>query len=412
MNDANSLVVRNIGCLIGMAPDSPLTVQDAAVWIDRGVVRFAGPAGNLDQTACRGVATLDAGGGLVTPGLVDCHTHLVFAGNRADEWEERARGVSYEAIAARGGGIMRTVEATRAASRPTLLQLGRRRMRRALRHGITTLEIKSGYGLDLASEIKILEVARQLAEEGPVGVVPTFLGAHAVPPEARGQRDAHVDDLVSRWIPKVASEKLAEFCDVFCEGIAFSVEESERILRAGLAAGLRPKVHAEQLGRFGGAAMAARVGAVSADHLDFADESDLRALAKAGTVAVLLPGCAVTLGNLHFPDARPLLRAGLRVALSTDFNPGTSMTQDLLLMGTLAIRHMGMTVAEAWAAITCHAAAALGRGHRSGRLVPGFDGDLVVFDAVDAAEPFYDFSDPLVRTVVRRGAVCWNDPDA
>jgi imidazolonepropionase len=400
-----SLRVEGIGLLLTMAPGAPDGIPDAAVVIRDGAIAWAGPAADLDTASCADLPVLDAGGGLVTPGLVECHSHLVFLGQRSDEFAARAAGRSYEDIARRGGGIARTVAATRAGSRDALFAAALPRVRTALAQGITTLEAKSGYGLDLDTELRLLAVAADLDAATPVDVVPTFLGAHALPPEARDRRDAHVDAIVREWIPAVARQGIARFCDVFCESVAFTVDESRRILQAGLDHGLRPKVHAEQLGRTGGAALAAELGAVSADHLDHASPDDLAALAAAGTVGVLLPGGAVSLGRPRFPPAAPLREAGVRVALSTDFNPGSSVTQNLPLMATFAMAFMGMTAAQAWAAITTNAAAALGLDDRVGRVAPGYRGDLAVFHGADPLGPFYEWGGSRIARVVKDGRV-------
>lgn len=404
--NGGSLLVRRIGRLLTMdRPEDVEGIRDAAVVIRDGTVVFAGPEADLNRESVRDLPILDAEGGLVVPGLVDCHTHLVFAGSRADEFEARGAGLSYEEITRRGGGIMRTVNATRAASRDELFEGAIPRVWKALALGVTTLETKSGYGLTLESEVRILEVIRDLDRATPVDLVPTFLGAHAFPPEVRDRRVDHVRAIVREWIPEVASRGLARFCDCFCETVAFTRAEAEEVLRAGLDAGLLPKVHADQLSHSGGTRLAAEVGAVSADHLDFADRQDIEALARRGVVGVLLPGCAVSLGQTRFPEGAPLVEAGVKVALSTDFNPGSSMTQNLYLMGTLAMAYMGMTVAQTWAAVTCHAAEAVGLGHRVGRLVPGCDGDLVVFHGDDPRVPFYEFGGSHVARVVKRGVV-------
>lgn len=398
-----SLRIARIGRLLTMTPGDVQGIPSAAVVVRDGVITWVGPEELLDLATCDDLPVLDAGGGLVTPGLVECHTHLVFLGGRSDEFEARASGLSYAQIAQRGGGILRTVAATRAGSRQELFLAALPRVQAALVQGITTIETKSGYGLDLDTELRLLRVAADLDAATPVDVVSTFLGAHALPPEARDSRDAHVDAICRDWIPEVARRGLASFCDVFCESLAFSVDESRRILQTGLAHGLRPKVHAEQLARSGGARVAAELGAVSADHLDFASEEDAAALAAVGTVGVLLPGCAVSLGRPHFPKARPLIDAGMRVALSTDFNPGSSVTQNLTLMGTFAMAFMGMTAMEAWAGITTHAAAALGMDGMIGRVAPGYRGDLVVFHGDDLCGPFYEYGGSRVAQVVKDG---------
>lgn len=402
MKRSLSLYVRNIGHLLTMVPGQR-GIDGAAVVIRDGEVEYAGPESDVPRDAMRHLPSLDAAGGLVAPGFVECHTHLVFAGSRADEFEARALGLSYEEIARGGGGIRRTVLATRLASRDELFDLAVPRVRRLLAQGVTTIEVKSGYGLNLESERKILEVVRDLDLACSIDLVPTFLGAHAVPFEARDSREAHVDAICQEWIPAVAEAGLARFCDVFCESVAFTVDECRRVLEAGLAAGLRPKVHGEQLGRYGGARLAAEFHAASCDHLDHADARDREALAAAGVTGVLLPGCAVSLCKPRFPSGRALRDAGVAVALSTDFNPGSSVTLNLPLMGTFAMAFMGLTLAETWEALTCNAAAALDLGDRIGRLAPGYAGDLTVFHSPDPRDPFYDYGGSGVAAVVKRG---------
>ena len=405
MKPSGSILVHNIGRLLPLTDDR-FSIERAAVLVRDGLIEFAGPEEGLDLGKAADVPRLDAAGGLVTPGLVDCHTHLVFAGSRADEFEARCASVSYEEIARRGGGIRRTVAAVRQASMDELVREALPRVWRALSIGITTIEVKSGYGLDLASETKMLEAIRELDLATPVDLIPTFMGAHTFPPEAL-DREAHCRAIRDEWIPKVAH--LARFCDCFCDSIAFTPQECEEILEAGLAHGLRPKLHAEQLQRTGGAQVAARLSAVSADHLDHASGSDLLALARAGTVAVLLPGCAISLARNQFPDARRFLSAGVKVALATDFNPGSCVTQDLLLVGTMAMAFCSLPLRETWAAITAHAADALGLGDRVGRLAPSMQGDLVVFRGDEVVGPFYEWGGgPRVCAVIKRGLVVFN----
>ncbi len=404
--------IRDIGTLLTMdRPGDGDGVRDAAVVVRRGRIAWAGAARDLDPDLVRDLPVLSAEGGLVTPGLVECHTHLVFAGNRAGEFEARLSGRSYEEIAREGGGILATVRATRQAGDDELLRLAEDRARDFLEQGVTTLEVKSGYGLDLEQELRLLRVIDRIGRRVPLTVVPTFLGAHGIPPEGRGDRRAWVRDIRDRWIPEVARQGIARFCDVFCESVAFDAEESEEILRAGLRHGLRPKIHADQLSDCGGSALAARVGAVSADHLDRAPGPSLEAMARAGTVAVLLPGCMPALGRRDFPDARPLRRAGLRVALSTDFNPGTSPTRNLPLMGTFGMAWCGLTLWETWAALTTWAAAALGMDREVGRVAPGMAADLAAFRGEDPRGPFYEYGTSRVSWVMRGGCLAFRrDP--
>jgi len=345
---------------------------------------------------------IDAGGGLVTPGLVECHTHLVFAGSRADEYEARAIGVSYEQLAHRGGGILRSVDAVGNATEGELVSLAVPRALRFLASGVTTLEIKSGYGLSLEGELKILRAIREVGRRVPMTIVPTFLGAHAFP---RGvvDRDHHVDAIVNEWIPEVARQRLAMFCDVFCEKVAFSPMETRRILAAAVRHGMRPKVHAEQLSSSGAAALAAELSAVSADHLDHATDNDIAAMAAAGVVGVLLPGCPVSMCNRGWVHARRFIDSGMKVALSTDFNPGSSVTTNLPLMGTFGMSFMGMSAMEVWQALTVNAAAALGLRGDAGTLAVGAPADFVVFNCGDYRDPFYNYGASHVAHVVRNG---------
>lgn len=401
-----SLVVRKIGLLLSMVPGTDgAGVRDAAVVIRDGEVVWVGPEVDLPTPVYDGLPCVDAGGGLVTPGLVECHTHLVFAGSRSDEFEARVRGTPYQEIARRGGGIARTVAATRAASRDELVRLAIPRAWDFLGRGVTTIEAKSGYGLDLASELKILEAIRELQDATPAELVPTFLGAHAIPPEGRANREAWVRAIAEEWVPAVAQAGLARFCDVFCETVAFTRAEAELVLRAGLDHGLQPKVHADQLSASGGSMLAAEVGAVSADHLDCAPEAALPALSAAGTVGVLLPGCMVSMGRPRFPDARPLRAAGMKVAVSTDFNPGSSVTRDLPLMGTFAMAWMGLSLDETWSALTTCAAAAVGLEDRVGRVARGYQGDLAIWPGDDPCGPFYTYGGSVPDLVIKRGRV-------
>ncbi len=368
-----------------------------AVGVRGGTIAFVGPAAEAPEAA----ETFDVAGGLLTPGLVDPHTHLVFAGDRAGEYAERATGASYLEIARRGGGIARTMHATRAASVETLVALARPRLDQLLRCGVTTAEVKSGYGLTAADERKMLEVVRRLDAEHPVDLVATFLGAHTVPPDT--QRAAYLDAVVGEMIPAVAEAGLAEFCDVFVERGAFTVDEGRRVLEAGLRHGLRPKVHADQLSPGGGAELAAAVGAVSADHLEHVSRGGIEALAKAGTVAVLLPGAAMFLGSDDRAPARALAAAGVPVALSTDCNPGTCHSTNLLLMLTLGMSRLGLSPAEVLDAVTRHAARAVGREAVAGRIAVGRPADLAVFDVPTHRHLPYHFGMLPTRAVFKGG---------
>ncbi len=358
-------------------------------------------------------ARLDAAGGLVTPGLVDPHTHLVFAGTREAELRLRQRGAGYLEILAAGGGILSTVAATRAASADDLLAHGRRWLDAMLSHGTTTVEAKSGYGLDLPTELRLLEVAFQLGREGPIDVVPTYLGAHAVAPEFRARPDgaeAYVRHVVDVQLPGVAAQGRARFCDVFCEAGVFSADQSRRILQAARSLGLEPRLHADELAPSGGAELAAELGAWSADHLAAPSEAGIAALASAAegerpTVAILLPATTWFLMSDHFGPARELIERGVPVALATDFNPGTSPTPSLPLVMTVACLSLRLTPAEALAAVTVNAAHALGLGEEVGSLEPGRAADLVVWRVPNVDQLAYWPGADLVATVVKRGRI-------
>jgi imidazolonepropionase len=393
-------------CLRGSAMFVPGIVTDGSLVIRDGLIAWAGPAREMPAVSAseRDVNWIDASGKVVLPGFVDSHTHLVFAGSRADEFEQRLQGMSYQEITARGGGILRTVRSVRRCSKEELKTLARPRLERLLRLGVTTVEVKSGYGLTPADELKCLDAIAELNAEGPWELVPTFLGAHEVPPEYRADREGYIRSLCEVMLPEIARQRLADFCDVFCETGVFSIEESRRILNRARDLGLRLKLHADELTPLGGAELAAAVGAVSADHLLCITEAGIDALAKAGTVATLLPGTAFFLGVKYAP-ARRLIESGVAVALATDCNPGTCMTENLPLIGTMACTQMGMLPGEVVMALTLNAAAALGRSDRLGSLTPGKQGDAIVCDVADYREIFYHFGCNHVECVLKRGRV-------
>jgi imidazolonepropionase len=338
------------------------------------------------------------------PGLVDSHTHLIFAGSREDEWEQRLQGRTYQEISALGGGIQSTVEQVRRASREELKALARPRLRRLLEFGVTTVEVKSGYGLTPADERKCLEAVADLNAEGPLELVPTFLGAHSVPSEYRDDRAGYLRLLCDEMLPEVARCGLAEFCDVFCEAGVFSLAESRGLLRQAHSLGLKLKLHADELTPLGGAELAAELGATSADHLLCVSDAGIEALAKSETVATLLPGTAFFLG-VDYAPARRLIERGATVALASDCNPGTCPTENLPLVGAMACARMGLLPAEALQALTLNGAAALGRGGRLGSLAVGKQADLVVQSVPDYRHLFYHFGINHVWRVVKRGRV-------
>ena len=372
-------------------------IEDGAVVLRGRDVVWTGRS----AVAPAALRTIDARGRLVTPGWVECHTHLVFAGERETDYRRRAEGKSYQEIAAAGGGILSTVRATRDASEDMLIALALPRLKRFLARGVTTVEAKSGYGLDTETELKLLRALRRLDALTPVEIEPTFLGAHAIPPDDREHPARYAERVVKEMIPAVAQAGLARFCDVFVERGFFTVAQGRAVLEAGLAWGMGAKVHADQLSPGGGAELAAEVRAVSADHLDHASDGGLRAMAAAGTVAVLLPGAAMFLGDpIHRVER--FRAAGVRIALSTDFNPGTCPTDDLALMTTLGISQMKMTPEEVLAGVTTHAAAAVGRGDL-GSLEPGKQGDVVIWDAPTLEHLAWHFGTPHAATVIKAG---------
>ena len=364
-------------------------IEDGAFLVWDGRIEKVGKREEIMPLVKADCDVIDAGNRVVMPGFVDAHTHPVFAGNRANEFELRASGATYEQIALAGGGIRSTVRKTRAANEDELVAAGQRYAEWFLRCGTTTVESKSGYGLTVEDELKMLRAIRRLGEETPLRYVPTFLGAHVVPEEFKGDSGGYVDLIVEEMLPRVAAENLAEFCDVFCEAGAFTVEESRRILLAAKALGFKLRVHADQLSLSGGSALAAELGAVTADHLEQADESAIRHLQSAMVQPVLLPCSVLMIGSQKYANARAMIEAGLAVVVATDFNPGSSPVPSMLLALTLASTQMKMTPAEAITAATINAAYSLGRGKEIGSLEPGKRADFVIHDCDDYRELAY-----------------------
>jgi imidazolonepropionase len=364
-------------------------INDGAMLIRNGRIVQTGARGEIEPLIDADCEVVDAGKRVVMPGFVDAHTHPVFAGNRADEFEMRAAGKSYQEIAASGGGIRSTVLKTRAASEDELFVASRRYSEWFLRGGTTTIEAKSGYGLTLEDEMKMLRVIRRLDAKTPLRYVPTFLGAHTVPDEFKDNRPAYVDLIVNEMIPLVAREGLARFCDVFCESGAFDVDESRRILQAARAYGMGMRVHADQLSLSGGSRLAAELGATTADHLEYATRSEISMLKSANVQPVLLPASVLMIGSRRYPDARAMIDEGLAVVLATDFNPGSSPTPSMLLVLTLASTQMKMSPAEAITAATINAAYSLGLGDEIGSLETGKRADFVIHDCDEYRELGY-----------------------
>lgn len=366
-------------------------IADGAMLVCDARIEKVGARGEIEPLIGKDHEVVDAGGRIVLPGFVDAHTHPVFAGTRAGEFEERSKGATYQEIAARGGGIKSTVRATRSATVDSLLSSGKRYARWFLRSGTTTVEAKSGYGLSVEDELKILRAIKQLDQETPLRYVPTFLGAHDIPEEYRSRRAEYVSLLIEEMIPRVAEEKLAEYCDVFCEKNVFTTDESRAILLAAQSRGLGLRIHADQLSLSGGAKLAAELNASTADHLEHTDREGIAALKSAGVQPVLLPGSVYALGSSRYPAAREMIDGGLAVIIATDFNPGSCPTTSMLTVLSLASTHMKMTPAETITASTINAAYSLGRGNLLGSLEPGKIADFVLHDCEDYRELAYFF---------------------
>jgi imidazolonepropionase len=384
-------------------------IENAAIAVENGTIAWMGAASALPPQFAQWPRE-DLNGAWVTPGLVDCHTHLVYGGQRADEFAQRLAGVSYEEIARNGGGIVSTVRATRAASEASLFAQSAARLEPLLAEGVTAVEIKSGYGLELDAERKMLRVARQLGERYPVTVRTTFLGAHALPPEYAGRADAYIDEVCERMLPTLADEGLVDAVDVFCERIGFSIAQSERVFEAAARRNLPVKMHAEQLSNSGGAALAARYKALSSDHLEFLDEAGVAAMKEAGSVAVLLPGAYYFIRETQLPPLDLLRRYEVPIAISTDSNPGTSPATSLLLMMNMACTLFRMTVPEVLQGVTQHAARAFGDTQNHGMLAVGRPADFAVWQVQSLAELAYWIGRPLCTRVVRGGKTVFDRP--
>ena len=377
------------------------SIERGAIAVEAGLIVWLGPrAGLPGEPATLAREVHDLRGAMLTPGLIDCHTHLVFAGNRAREFELRLQGASDADIARAGGGIISTVEATRDASDTELVSGAARRLRRLMDEGVTSVEIKSGYGLDTRTELKMLRAAKLLGESTPLTVKKTFLGAHALPPEFQGRADDYIALVCNEMLPAAVEAGLVDAVDAFCEGIAFSAAQTARVFDRAAELGLRVKLHADQLSDLGGAELAARYQALSADHLEYTSEAGVRALAEAGTVAVLLPGAFYFLREKQAPPVQMLRHHGVPVAIATDCNPGSSPLSSMLLAMNMACTLFRLTPEEALAGATCHAARALGMADSHGSLAVGMAADFAVWDLASPAELVYAMgANPCAATV-------------
>jgi imidazolonepropionase len=378
-------------------------IADGGMLIEDGRVVATGPSSEMEKALPGDADIVDAKGKVVLPGFVDAHTHPVFGGDRIDEFEMRARGATYEQIAESGGGIRSTVRKTRAASEEELLAQAKKHAGWFLRGGTTTVEAKSGYGLTIDDELKMLRVIRRLNAETPIEFVPTFLGAHAVPDEFRNAPEQYVALIIHKMLPRVVEEQLAESCDIFCERGYFDISDSEKILGAARDYGMRLRMHVDQLSNSGGAFLAARLGAATADHLEQASGAEIAALAQAGVQPVLLPGSVYSLGKTRYPPAREMIDAGLAVVLATDFNPGSSPSPSMPMVLSLAATQMKMTPAESLSAATINAAWSLNRGNQIGSLEPGKRANFTVWDSGDYREIAYYFGVSQLHSVYASG---------
>lgn len=405
MNVTGALAVVNIGQFVTLAgPERPRVrdelrelaiIEDAALILEGSRIVAVGPYTQLRSQIPAGATVIDAEGHCVTPGFIDAHTHLVFGGSRAAEFEQRIAGATYQQIAAAGGGIQSTVRLTRAASEDELLKAARQHRDWMLRCGTTTIEAKSGYGLDRDTELRMLRVLEHLKAEGPAHIVSTLLAAHMVPPEFADRRQEYVRWICEELIPEVSSRKLATFCDAFCDDHAFSVDETRSVLTAARSHGLRLRVHAEQFRPGTGGALAAELGAATADHLETATTETLQLLREAAVQPVLLPGSVFALGRDQYPPARKMIEMGLGIVLATDFNPGSSPVASMPFILSLACLQMRITPAEALTAATINGAYSLGLGDRAGSLEPGKHADFLIHEFVDYRELAYFIAAPL-----------------
>ncbi len=399
------LLIINIGRLITMEEGDDRqgklgVIEDAAVLIEDGKISWLGKKSEAPDAE----ETVDAGGKVVMPGLIDCHTHLVHAGSRQNEFNMRSNGNSYKEIAESGGGIMSTVRSTRNASLEDLYDESSRRADEAIRNGITTVEIKTGYGLDLEAEIKMADAIGELDSSHPLQVYGTFLGAHIVPAEYKDKRSEYIDIVVNQMLPQIAKKEWITSCDVFVEDIAYSIEEARSIAKAAKDLGLEIHLHVDQFGDSGGAKLAAELGALSADHLDHTSNKGMKLMAEGGVIGVVLPGASFFTGGGHYPDVRKMIENEMQIAVATDYNPGTTPSLDLMLNASIAVTQMKMTCDEALLGITKIAAEAMGLADR-GVIAEGMRGDLIILDCEDEYYPLYQYGANLISNVIIHGSV-------
>jgi len=403
----NDLIIKNIGELLTVDENSSLETQnEMEVAVSDGLITSVGKSGTVDSSG--EIEVVDANGSLVTAGLVDPHTHLIFYGTREDEFEKRNQGVPYMEIAEAGGGIRKSVRMLREADEDMLVADALPHLKTMLEHGTTTVEAKSGYGLSLKDEIKSLRAIKRLDEMQPINIVTTFLGAHEIPDEYRDNREKYIELIINEMIPAVAEEGLAEFCDVFTEEGVFTVDESEVILRAAADAGLGLKLHAEEFEPIGGAQLAGKLSAVSADHLVAIDDEGIESLRSAGVTPVLLPGTTFFLGSDVYAPARKMIEKGLKPALATDFNPGSSMTESLQIILTLACVKLKLTPLEAFEGVTLNAAKALNRESSVGSIAAGMNADLVIWNALNHKQVPYHYGVNNVSSVIIAGKTVYS----
>ena len=408
-----NLLVKNIGQLVTVSANGKSfkagremrelnVLKDVAVLIEGGIIRSISPTNDLSPT--QGIDVLDAGSRVVLPGFVDSHTHAVFAGSREGEFAMRSEGKSYKEIAASGGGILSTMKATRAATKKELLRAAERRLNEMMKHGTTTAEIKSGYGLTVDDEIKMLDVIHDLRRDHYVTVLPTFLGAHAFPPEFAEDKNGYVDLITNRMLPYIGGRQLATFCDVFCDDGYFDLRQTEQILLEAKRFGLIPKVHADQLAPIGGTQLGVHLNAVSIDHLEHLTPKGIEALRTSTSIATVLPGASFFLNHPYAP-ARSIIDANIPLAIATDFNPGSSMSFSMPMMLTIACTHMMMTPEEAIAASTLNGAAALGLSHEIGSIEVGKQADIVLYDVPNYRHIPYHYGVNHVWKIIKNGTV-------